>query len=64
MSKFYRTAIIKNLEEAIPLMEQSLEHYRKLVELTDEHYLYVVPLHNPSGWMVHKPDESFSGLCK
>lgn len=31
---------IKNLEEAIPLMEQSLEHYRKLVELTDEHYLY------------------------
>ena len=21
-------------------MEQSLEHYRKLVELTDEHYLY------------------------
>ncbi len=55
---------IKNLEEAIPLMEQSLEHYRKLVELTDEHYLYVVPLHNPSGWMVHKPDESFSGLCK
>ena len=31
---------IKKLEEAIPLMEQSLEHYRKLVELTDEHYLY------------------------
>ena len=31
---------MKNLEEAIPLMEQSLEHYRKLVELTDEHYLY------------------------
>ena len=31
---------IKNLEEAIPLMEQSLEHYRKLVELTNEHYLY------------------------
>lgn len=31
---------IKNLEAAIPLMEQGLEHYRKLVELTDEHYLY------------------------
>ena len=28
---------IKNLEEAIPLMEQSLEHYRKLVELTHKH---------------------------
>ena len=26
---------IKNLEEAIPLMEQSLEHYRKLVERTN-----------------------------
>ena len=31
---------LKNLENAIPLMEQSLEHYRKLVKLTDEHYLY------------------------
>ncbi|GAE84606.1 hypothetical protein JCM10512_2963 [Bacteroides reticulotermitis JCM 10512] len=31
---------IKNLEEAIPLMEQGLVHYRKLVELTDDHYLY------------------------
>lgn len=31
---------IKNLEAAIPLMEQSLEHYRELVKLTDEHYLY------------------------
>lgn len=31
---------IKNLEEAVPLMEQSLEHYRKLVELTDGHYWY------------------------
>ncbi|MCD8165487.1 MAG: glycoside hydrolase family 20 zincin-like fold domain-containing protein [Bacteroides sp.] len=31
---------IKNLEEAIPLMEQGLEHYRKLVELTKEHYYY------------------------
>ena len=31
---------MKNLENAIPLMEQSLDHYRKLVELTDEHYLY------------------------
>ncbi len=31
---------ISNLDAAIPLMEQSLEHYRKLVELTDGHYLY------------------------
>lgn len=31
---------IKNLDEAIPLMEQSLEHYRKLVELTKDHYYY------------------------
>ncbi len=31
---------MKNLEAAIPLMEQSLGHYRKLVELTDGHYLY------------------------
>lgn len=31
---------LKSLEEAIPLMEQSLEHYRKLVELTKDHYYY------------------------
>lgn len=31
---------ISNLEAAIPLMEKGLEHYRKLVELTDNHYLY------------------------
>ncbi len=31
---------IARLDEAIPLMEQSLEHYRKLVSLTEEHYLY------------------------
>lgn len=31
---------IARLEEAIPLMEQSLEHYRKLVQLTEDHYLY------------------------
>lgn len=31
---------IQNLEAAIPLMEESLEHFRKLVELTQEHYLY------------------------
>lgn len=31
---------IKKLDEAIPLMEESLEHYRKLVELTKDHYYY------------------------
>ncbi|NDV64746.1 hypothetical protein D0T60_05765 [Bacteroides sp. 224] len=31
---------IQNLENAIPLLEQSLEHYRKLVELTKDHYYY------------------------
>lgn len=31
---------LKKLDEAIPLMEQSLEHYRKLVDLTKEHYYY------------------------
>lgn len=31
---------IEKLERAIPLMEQSLKHYRKLVQLTDEHYFY------------------------
>lgn len=31
---------LARLDEAIPLMEQSLEHYRKLVSLTEEHYLY------------------------
>lgn len=31
---------ITNLENAIPLLEQSLDHYRKLVDLTKEHYYY------------------------
>lgn len=31
---------LARLDEAIPLMEQSLEHYRKLVALTEDHYLY------------------------
>lgn len=31
---------MSQLEAAIPLLEESLEHYRKLVELTKEHYLY------------------------
>lgn len=31
---------MKDLEEAVPLMEQSLEHYRKLADLTKEHYYY------------------------
>lgn len=31
---------LARLDEVIPLMEQSLEHYRKLVTLTEEHYLY------------------------
>ncbi len=31
---------LARLDEAVPLMEQSLEHYRKLVSLTEEHYLY------------------------
>lgn len=31
---------IKHLDAAIPLMEQSLEHYRELVDLTKEHYYY------------------------
>lgn len=31
---------INKLDEAIPYMEKSLEHYRKLVELTKEHYYY------------------------
>jgi hypothetical protein len=31
---------LKNLEAAIPLMEESLDHYRKLVQLTDSSYLY------------------------
>ena len=31
---------VKNLDDAIPLMEQSLKHYRKLVDLTKEHYYY------------------------
>ena len=31
---------LKSLEAAIPLMEQSLDHYRKLVELTKDHYYY------------------------
>lgn len=31
---------IQNLDNAIPLLEQSLEHYRKLVNLTREHYYY------------------------
>ncbi len=31
---------LASLEQAIPLMEESLEHYRKLVELTENNYLY------------------------
>ncbi|NDW12240.1 hypothetical protein D0T50_04970 [Bacteroides sp. 214] len=31
---------IARLEEAIPLLEESLVHYRKLVELTKDHYYY------------------------
>lgn len=31
---------IKNLDEAIPYMQQSLEHYAKLVDLTKNSYLY------------------------
>lgn len=31
---------IKNLDAAIPLMEKSLNHYRKLVDLTKDHYFY------------------------
>ena len=31
---------LKNLDAAIPLMEQGLVHYRKLVDLTKDHYLY------------------------
>lgn len=31
---------IARLDEAIPLMEQSLAHYRELVSLTEENYLY------------------------
>lgn len=31
---------IARLEEAVPLMEQSLAYYRELVSLTEEHYLY------------------------
>lgn len=31
---------LKNLDAALPLMEQSLEHYRKLVDLTKDTYLY------------------------
>jgi len=31
---------LKNLDDAIPLMEQSLVHYRKLVDLTKDHYYY------------------------
>lgn len=31
---------LANLEAAVPLMEQGLEHYRKLVELTDSSYWY------------------------
>lgn len=31
---------ISNLEKAIPLMEQSLVHYRKLVDLTNDTYWY------------------------
>lgn len=31
---------LQRLEEAVPLMEQSLDHYRKLVELTKDRYYY------------------------
>jgi tetratricopeptide (TPR) repeat protein len=31
---------LKSLEEAVPLLEQSLEHYRKLVERTKDRYYY------------------------
>lgn len=31
---------VNDLKKAIPLMEQSLEHYRKLVDLTKDTYLY------------------------
>lgn len=31
---------LKDLDAAIPLMEESLQHYRKLVELTKDTYLY------------------------
>ncbi len=31
---------LKNLDAAIPLMEEGLVHYRKLVDLTKDHYLY------------------------
>jgi len=31
---------LKNLDAAIPLLEQSLQHYKKLVDLTKDTYLY------------------------
>lgn len=31
---------IKKLDEAIPFLEESLEHYKKLVDLTKDNYLY------------------------
>ena len=31
---------LKYLDKVTPLLEKSLEHYRKLVELTKDHYLY------------------------
>lgn len=31
---------LKSLDAAVPLLEESLEHYRALVELTKGHYLY------------------------
>lgn len=31
---------LNSLDEAVPLLEKSLEHYRKLVNLTKDHYLY------------------------
>lgn len=35
------------LEEAVPLMEESLEYYKKLAELTEETYLYANSMQTP-----------------
>ncbi len=53
---------IKELDAAVPLLEKSLEHYRKLVDLTKDTYLYAnsmqtaqrrIPIGGDGGHMKH-----------
>ena len=53
---------LKELDTAVPLLEKSLEHYRKLVDLTNDTYLYAnsmqtaqrrIPIGGDGGHMKH-----------